>query len=82
IERLHTKYGVNPYFKVSVGPDDLDPNQPFIIKIEPSGLGLPSKNYYYDTKYEKQTESYKNFMRELAKLFNAQSIQANQFAEN
>ncbi|CAG2167080.1 unnamed protein product [Oppiella nova] len=82
IERLHTKYGVNPYFKVSVGPDDLDPNQPFIIKIEPSGLGLPSKNYYYDSKYEKQTESYKNFMRELAKLFNAQSIQANQFAEN
>ncbi len=27
-------------------------------------------------------EAYKNFMRELAKLFNAQSIQANQFAEN
>ncbi|XP_054159304.1 endothelin-converting enzyme 1-like [Oppia nitens] len=82
IERLHTKYGVYPYFQVSVGPDDLDPNQPFIIKIEPSGLGLPSKNHYFDAKYEKLTESYKNFMRELAKLFNAQSIQANQFAEN
>jgi len=33
IERLHTKYGVTPYFKVSVGPDDLDPNQPYIIKV-------------------------------------------------
>ena len=33
IERLHTKYGVTPYFKVSVGSDDLDPNQPYIIKV-------------------------------------------------
>ena len=23
------------------------------LQIEPSGLGLPSKNYYYDSKYEK-----------------------------
>lgn len=82
IERLHTKFGVKPYFKVNVGPDDLDPNQPYIIKIEPNGLGLPAKNYYFDAKYEKQVEAYKNFMRELAKLFNAQSIQANQFAES
>jgi hypothetical protein len=33
IERLQTKYGVTPYFKASVGVDDLDPNQPYIIKV-------------------------------------------------
>ena len=40
IERLHTKYGVTPYFKVSVGPDDLDPNQPYIIKVRPTIVSI------------------------------------------
>lgn len=42
IDRLHTKYGVTPYFRVSVGPDDLDPNQPYIIKVCPPLLLLRS----------------------------------------
>ena len=52
LEKLHTMFGVEPFFKVQVGPDDLDPTLPFIIKIFPSGLGLPSREYYFNPKFE------------------------------
>lgn len=32
-ERLHSYYGVNPFFKIDIGADDLDPQLPFIIKV-------------------------------------------------
>lgn len=33
LERLQILYGVNPYFKITVGNDDLNPQLPFIIKV-------------------------------------------------
>lgn len=46
LETLHTKYGISPYFQIAVEPN---PNMPgkHAIRISPSGLGLPDREYYY-----------------------------------
>lgn len=51
LRKLHVKYGVSPFFKITVEPN---PNQPGhnMIKISPSGLGLPDRSYYYNTESE------------------------------
>lgn len=46
LEKLHVRYGVSPYFKISVEPHPLNPNENG-IRIGPGGLGLPNKEYYY-----------------------------------
>ena len=50
VERLHTIYGVDAFFRIDIGADDLDPQLPYIIKIYPDGLGLP-RSYYFDPKF-------------------------------
>lgn len=46
LQTLHVNYGVSPYFKISVEPHPLNPNENS-IRIGPGGLGLPNKEYYY-----------------------------------
>lgn len=46
LKQLQVKYGVDPFFKILVETDPSSPGQN-IIRISPSGLGLPDKEYYY-----------------------------------
>ncbi|UXI15610.1 nut2 [Sarcoptes scabiei] len=81
LERIQTYYGVDAFFRVSVGTDDLDSQLPFIIKIFPSGLGLP-RAYYFDYQYRNIVEAYKQYMSETVKIFGSTKLDASQFAEN
>ncbi|KAH7642819.1 endothelin-converting enzyme 1-like protein [Dermatophagoides farinae] len=81
LEKLQTYYDVDAFFRITVGADDLDPQLPFIIKIYPSGLGLP-RNYYFDPEYKSIVDAYKQFMSETVKIFSATKLDASQFAEN
>ena len=33
VERLQVLYGVNAFFRIEIGSDDLDPQLPYIIKV-------------------------------------------------
>lgn len=46
LERLHAEYGATPFFKITV---ESNPHSPLSnsIRISPSGLGLPDRNFYY-----------------------------------
>lgn len=46
LKNLHVKYGVTPYFEIMVVPNPSAPGNSS-IRISPSGLGLPDRNYYY-----------------------------------
>lgn len=46
LRQLHVKYGVSPYFEVSVQPNPFIPGANSIT-ISPAGLGLPDRSYYY-----------------------------------
>lgn len=46
LKQLHVKYGVSPYFKITVEPNPGSPGSSS-IRISPSGLGLPDRRYYY-----------------------------------
>ncbi|KAF5286137.1 hypothetical protein FQA39_LY16420 [Lamprigera yunnana] len=58
IKQLHVKYGVSPYFRVSVQPNPRLPGS-YSITISPSGLGLPDKYYYYTPQNDPVCDSLK-----------------------
>ncbi|OTF78983.1 endothelin-converting enzyme 1-like protein [Euroglyphus maynei] len=81
LEKLQTYYDVDAFFRVTIGADDLDPQLPFIIKIYPSGIGLP-RSYYFDPEHKSIVDAYKQYMSETVKIFGATKLDASQFAEN
>lgn len=50
--QLHVKYGISPFFKIAVEPNPNMAGQT-VIRISPSGLGLPDKEYYYTEEDER-----------------------------
>lgn len=46
LKQLQVKYGVYPYFKISVESNPGAPGNSS-IRMSPSGLGLPDKKYYF-----------------------------------
>lgn len=46
LKRLHSEYGVTPFFKITVEPNSRWPANNS-IRISPSGLGLPEREFYY-----------------------------------
>ena len=46
LRELHADHGVDAFFQVSVVPDWQVPGQN-IIKVAPSGLGMPDKTFYH-----------------------------------
>lgn len=81
IQKLHLRFGVQPFFKITVEPDDISPTTN-IIKIQPNGLGLPGRSYYFNTDNKKYEDSYKLYMDNVARQFGATASDANRFAEN
>ncbi|KAF5286120.1 hypothetical protein FQA39_LY16403 [Lamprigera yunnana] len=68
IKQLHVKYGVSPYFRVSVQPNPRLPGS-YSITISPSGLGLPDKYYYYTPQNDPVQIAYKQMIRDVVILF-------------
>lgn len=62
--QLHVRYGVSPFFKISVEPN---PNMPghYSIVLSPSGLGLPDKEYYFRDADDRIQLSYKEYIRDV-----------------
>lgn len=61
LKKLQVIYGVTAFFKILVEADDTQPTRN-IIKLVPSGLGLPSP-HYYETYNEPYVKAYQQFIK-------------------
>ncbi|KAB0795937.1 hypothetical protein PPYR_09998 [Photinus pyralis] len=68
ITNLHVKYGVSPFFRVSVQRNPRVPDA-YSITISPSGLGLPDRYYYYTDQNDPIQGAYKQLIRDVVILF-------------
>ncbi|KAJ8977685.1 hypothetical protein NQ317_000449 [Molorchus minor] len=78
LQQLHVRYGVSPFFKISVEPN---PNIPGhnTIRISPSGLGLPDKKYYYMDNYKEVQAAYKQYIRDVVIYLSTAANDATKF---
>ncbi|KAJ8949296.1 hypothetical protein NQ318_006721, partial [Aromia moschata] len=78
LENLHVRYGVSPFFKISVEPN---PNMPGhnSIRISPSGLGLPDRKYYYMDEDDRIQTAYKQYIRDVIIDLNNAANEATKF---
>ncbi|XP_022917898.2 protein gone early [Onthophagus taurus] len=79
---LHADYGVSPYFKITVDPS---PNVPgsSLIRISPSGLGLPDRSYYYNRNNNDAMEkAYTQFISDVVINFGATKEDADRFGRD
>lgn len=79
--KLHKKYGVSPFFKVSVVPDNRNPEKN-IIQISPIELGLPDPSYYYRIAENAVAMAYQQFLTDVVQLLGATSTDARGFSSN
>lgn len=79
--QLHGTYGVYPFFKPAVQLDTLLADKT-ILKLEPSGLGLPERSYYFRNRDDKVIQAYKHMLRDSAVLLGATGPAANTFADD
>ncbi|KAF2899070.1 hypothetical protein ILUMI_07107 [Ignelater luminosus] len=81
LRQLHVKYGVSPYFKVSVEPNPFIPGANSIT-ISPSGLGLPDRSYYYTRQDDPIQKAYKQLIRDVVVYLSVTRIEAEKFGED
>ncbi|KAJ8924797.1 hypothetical protein NQ315_000950, partial [Exocentrus adspersus] len=62
--QLHVRYGVSPFFKISVQPNPNVRGQNS-IHISPSGLGLPDRDYYFRDQDDRILVAYKEYIRDV-----------------
>ncbi|XP_018570152.1 protein gone early [Anoplophora glabripennis] len=62
--QLHVRYGVSPFFKISVEPNPNMPGHNSIV-LSPSGLGLPDKEYYFRDEDDRVQMAYKEYIRDV-----------------
>lgn len=77
---LHSKYGVEPFFSISVVTDVRRPQQS-IIKVGPSSLGLPDHSYYYRPVNSPVVLAYKRYLKDVAQLLGAINTDASTFSD-
>ncbi|GLV32218.1 gone early [Carabus blaptoides fortunei] len=79
LERLHAEYGATPFFKITV---ESNPHSPLnnSIRISPSGLGLPDRNFYYADPDNKIINAYKRLLKDIVVLLRATSSEAIKFS--
>lgn len=77
---LHSKYGVEPFFSISVVTDVRRPQQS-IIKLGPSSLGLPDRSYYYRPVNSPVVLAYKRYLKDVAQLLGAINTDASSFSD-
>nr|CAD7396102.1 unnamed protein product [Timema poppensis] len=78
--KLHSQYGVSPFFKISVVPDPDSPERG-VIKVSPAGLGLPDRSYYYRRPDSQVEASYKRYLKDAVQKLGATSTEAATFSE-
>ncbi|XP_014258686.1 endothelin-converting enzyme 1-like isoform X2 [Cimex lectularius] len=81
LKTLHSKYNVQPFFKIDIVPDPQNPIEG-IIQISPGNLGLPDKSYYDRHSEDKIVMAYKTFLRDIAITLGATSDDASFFSNN
>ncbi|XP_049808638.1 endothelin-converting enzyme homolog [Schistocerca nitens] len=79
--KLHKKYGVSPFFRVSVVPDNRNPERN-VIQITPIELGLPDPSYYYRVAENAVAMAYQQFLTDVVQLLGATSTDARSFSSN
>ncbi|XP_069942305.1 endothelin-converting enzyme-like 1 [Cherax quadricarinatus] len=77
--RLHAEYGVSPFFKVTVVPNPRSHGQN-IIKLVPSGFSMPHRSYYDRMPNNDVEQTYKQYIKDTVKLFDATGPDALEFA--
>ncbi|XP_046389704.1 protein gone early [Ischnura elegans] len=80
-QRLHTEYGVTPFFKVEVVPDPRGAERN-IIQISPAGLGLPDRSYYYRQPTSDVVLAYKRFLKDVSQQLGATTDYASSFSDD
>jgi len=79
LRELHSEFGVSAFFEVSVVPDPRAPGRN-IVRVSPSGLGLPDRTYYTRFPNDSAVQAYQTFMKDSAQLFGSPSPEAHKFA--
>lgn len=81
ITKLQVHYGVSPFFKVHVEPDPHSPDS-YSIRLSPSGLGLPDKEYYYRDRDDPIRVAYIKYIRDVVIHLSTTKTEASKFAED
>jgi len=79
LRELHADHGVSAFFRVDVVSDWRRPGQN-IIRVSPSGLGMPDKTFYQRFPNDSSIQAYQTFLKDSAQLFGAPSPDAAKFA--
>ncbi|CAG2053435.1 unnamed protein product, partial [Timema podura] len=74
--KLHSQYGVSPFFKISVVPDPDNPERG-VIKV----WVLPDRSYYYRRPDSQVEASYKRYLKDAVQKLGATSTEAATFSE-
>ncbi|CAG9770513.1 unnamed protein product [Ceutorhynchus assimilis] len=64
LNTLQVRYGVSAFFKIHVEPDPLEPDANS-IRISPSGLGLPDKEYYFRDTEDPILTAYTDYIKDV-----------------
>lgn len=80
LAKLQASFGVHAFFKINVGADNRNPTRN-IIKMYPSGLGLPAKSLYFENENNKYLQAYKDFIQNIIREFATPTI-AEKFAND
>ncbi|VEN42156.1 unnamed protein product, partial [Callosobruchus maculatus] len=81
IQKLQERYGVSPFFKITVEPNPIIPGQNN-IRISPSGLGLPDKEYYFREDSDKIQQAYKEYIRDVIIYMSTARNEATKFGND
>ncbi|XP_060534596.1 protein gone early isoform X2 [Cylas formicarius] len=81
LAKLQVHYGTSPYFKIHVEPNPLDPGASS-IRISPSGLGLPDRDYYYRDTDDRIQAAYKEYIRDVIIYLSSTTNEASKFGQD
>ncbi|CAL4065627.1 unnamed protein product, partial [Meganyctiphanes norvegica] len=79
LTKLHSMYGVSPFFQVTVVPNPRKAGHN-IIKLLPSGFAMPHRSYYDRMPNNEVEMAYKQYIKDTVKLFDASGPDAIEFA--
>ncbi|XP_050300559.1 protein gone early [Anthonomus grandis grandis] len=81
LTQLHVKYGISPFFKIDVAPHPYVPDTN-AIRISPSGLGLPDRDYYYRDSDDPVIIAYISYIRDVVISLSSTQSEAAKFAKD
>ena len=75
------EFGISSFLSVDKGTD-LQDSDSVKLDMAPTGLSLPTRDYYFDIKFEKNLNDFKNHLENIFNLMKQNGIQLNEnFAE-